>query len=255
MRKTLIFLFIINNVILLFADGTQERDKQPYEQIQLKVVNLTDQTINFYFNKLYGAWGYDRWQIRSNEEFVTMNTPINNDYPGFIGIQYNNLPGHQINNEIVIYQYNMVLERRMSKVNRQYFVLVMESGIQFIEGNIDEEIDYFDESLYQDTYWVKIRLGQRFVELIITNNSGSRKMVRISTVLEDQREILIGNRMTEIYTIDYNLYLFGGINISVFDSGWTVDRINFRNSRFRDYETLNKINLRLNANGHEVSYN
>jgi hypothetical protein len=261
MKKILIFCFIINNIISLFADGTPERDRLAYNQIQLKVVNLTDRTINFYFNKLYGTWGYDRWQIRSGEEFVTMNTPVNDDYPGFIGIQYNTAPGHQTNevNPIIIYKYSFVPFTRRDRVKKQFFVLVMDSEVQFIEGNIDEKTDYFEKSLYQnrltDSYWYKVNLGQGFVELKIENNSGSVKIIRVTTVLENQREITIGNRMAETYTIDYQLYLFGGINIEVSDNGSTYDIINLRISWLKNYARINQIILRLKSDGHELAYN
>ena len=275
MKRVIFFLLVINSVFSLFADGRQERYKQPYDQIQLKIVNLTDNTINFYFNKLYGTWGIDRWQIRRNEEFITMNVPINNDNPGFIGIDYDSSPGaFDINDRnILIYRIGFLGTMRIRE-NWQFIIVIMESNIHFIEGNIDEVYNYYDESLYHvsfsestnyqsynsNWYWTRIRYGNNNISIVIENNTENSKIIRISTILENQKEIRIRNGVIEEYKIDQRLYELGGINIQVSDGGGTVNIINFRITRIyrpesNSYEVLNTIYLKINNNGHEIKYN
>jgi hypothetical protein len=273
MKRICILLFIVTGMIPLFADGRQERDRQAYGQIQLKVVNLTSGTIRFHFNKLY-----DPWEIKSQEKFVTMNTPINNEYPGFIGIEYNN-------RDIIIYRFHYYISERRFLHNLQYFVLVMETNIQFIEGNIDEQIDCSDESLYESRWkdydwrdnellayyrehgfpianWAKERLGEHFINITIENNSGSRKAIGINTVVENsstprsegQRIINIEDEMIETYTIDYLFYQLGGVEFLLYDGGWIIDRININLSSRGNYEIPSIIELKLNANGYEIVY-
>jgi hypothetical protein len=274
MKKIFVFLLIIAGIIPLHADGRQERDRQAYGQIQLKVVNLTENSIKFHFNTLYKPR-----EIKSQEEFVTMNTPVNKEHPGFIGIERNN------NGNAIIYRFSYHISELRFLHNLQYFLLVMDNSVQFIEGNIDEQINYFDESLYESRWkdydwqndelkafywengypvanWYKVRLGLHFIDLFIVNNTGSRIGVRINTILENEnapqdeyrKTLIMNNRMTEKYTIDYELYMLGGIVLNIYDSGWRIDHIDFSILSFLNHETLSAIELKINSNGHEVIY-
>jgi hypothetical protein len=53
-KKTMFLTVFINVLLSVFANGTQDRDSQTFGSIQLKIVNLTNNKINFYFNTLYG---------------------------------------------------------------------------------------------------------------------------------------------------------------------------------------------------------
>jgi hypothetical protein len=167
----------------------------------------------------------------------------------------------------------------------------MESNIQFIDGNIDEQIDYYDESLYQiqwknydyprsdnrfpayredgsgyypDVDWIKERTGQRFIYLEITNDSGSPKQLRINTILtndsaprgEDRLMLIIESGMSITHRIDYLFYKLGGIEVIVFD----INRFQFTDHIIfirivGDDTRLNSIELKLKPNGHERTYN
>jgi len=266
MKIKFVILFIIVCINSIFANGVPERDRQAYGQIQLKIVNLTENTIKFYFNRLYTPR-----EINSQEEFVTMSTPVNIQHPGFIGIEQNN------DGNIKIYHFQ---NHHNFRHNIQYFVLVMETNIQFILGNIDEQINYFDESLYESRWrdydwpidqirplnevsnWEKIRLGSRFINLKIVNNSGLNKIVHVNTVLENMNAPLgenrthfnIGNGMTVTYTIDYELFRFGGIQLRISDNRGVSFFTNFTTSSYSRLFRLSLIELKLNLNGHEITY-
>jgi hypothetical protein len=257
--KKFIFLTILINIFLsVFANGSQDRTRQSFGSIQLKIVNLTNNTIKFYFNRLYVPI-----EIESKNEYITMNmlvahsrTPLNAVVPSFIGIQYND------DENIVVYRFGHRISEMIFLANNQYVVVVKDSSVDFIEGNIDDPYDYFDESLYQKPYvdWHRERLGENFVEIKIENYSGSNKQVIIYSVYEDQKRINISDGMTEIYTIDDRIFSLGGIRVQVSEGDWTKENIILTNLWRRNSETsifdyqLSNIKLQLNMNGYEISY-
>ena len=275
--KKIIILFIFVNSVFVYAGPA--REQQTFGSIQLKIINLTDDTIKFYFNRLYHPT-----EIKSQEEYVTMNTLVStawipigfNIAPSFIGIQYNNTE------DIIIYRFQYHISERIYTSNGQYIVVVQDSSINFIEGDIDDIYDYFDETLYESRWkdydwrdnelsayyrehgypisnWVKERYGERFININIHNNSGSRKIIYLYSVYEELVTIRLGNGMTETYTIDYLFFSHGGIRLQVNDSGWSSDSIILRNisrpnPNRTGYTLVNNIGVKININGHEIIY-
>jgi hypothetical protein len=239
MKISFFIYWLFFNVFVIYSEGTPDKDKQAYEQIQLKIVNLSDAKINFYFNRLYFPK-----EIDVNEEYITMNTPIteSNEYPGFIGIQYNN-------EDIIVYRFASRGHVRIG-VNRQYIVVVKNDSINFIEKKHDENIDYFDETLYQRYgYWYKEKLGEKFIEIKINNNSKTPKSLHIYTIVEEVHRLSIGvNAASKSYIIDDRLFALGDIEILILDNERFFDQIFLRNYR-RD-----NINIKINDNGYEISY-
>jgi gamma-glutamylcyclotransferase (GGCT)/AIG2-like uncharacterized protein YtfP len=255
--KKFIFLIVFINVFLsIFANGTPDRDRQSFGSIQIKIVNLTNDTIKFYLNRLYAPR-----EIKSQEEYITEKmlvshtiTPLFVGVPSFIGIQYNN------NENIIVYRFRHRISEMIFVSNNQYIVVIKDSGINFIEGNIDDTYDFFDESLYQswpNLDWLRESLGEKIVELMIENNSGSEKTIWIYTVIESLRTIIIQDGMTEKYTIDDRVFSIGDMRIQVVENGWTTDHILLSNLPRRtsilNYQPIN-IKLKLNSNGYEISY-
>ena len=257
LKRFIIILLFLNITMSVFATGNQDRRRmQSFGAIQLKVVNLTDSSIYLYLNRLYIPS-----EIKSQEEYITENMlvshqhfPLENGIPSFIGIQYSN------NENIIIYRFRHNILSRIFLSNNQYIVVVNDSNINFIEKNIDDEIDYLDESLYQEFPWIDWnmeRLGQHSIEFKIKNNSGSRRVIWIYTVQDELITLVIENGMTENIIYDHRILELGGIRLQVVDSGYTVENINIRNFSTRNPDGAiypSTIEIILNSNGHSINY-
>jgi len=255
-KRTIFLVVFINANLMVFANASQERYEQSFGAIQLKIVNLTSNTIYFYFNRLYVPT-----VIKSNEEYITPNTlvshqhlPLDNGIPSFIGIQYYN------DDKIMIYSFRYRITEMVFLANNQYIVVVKDSGIDFIEGNIDDAYDYYDESLYQrfpKIDWDLERLGQHFIEFNIQNNSGSRREIRAYTILKDSITLVIEDGKTEKIIIDYRLLGLGGMSLHIQDKGYPVDTINIRYLSSENAEGTiipSIVEINLNKNGHGIFY-
>jgi len=246
MKNALFLIFFFGITILaLFAGGIPDRDRQSFGSLQLRVVNLTGNTIRFYFDNLHIPTS-----IRSQEEHITMKMVINNDYPSFIGIQFNN------DENIIVYRFSYRHIHYNFLENGQYIVVIKNSSINFIEGSIDNEYDYFDEALYQNDHrvdWVRQSLGEQFIDFKIKNNSGARKFMYVYTVCLVRKGISLEDGMTETLTIDTRLFMLRGMGIQVLDGGGTVDNILLRHYFWRRLNS-NTIEIIINTRGHEIVY-
>jgi hypothetical protein len=179
--------------------------------------------------------------------------PLVTVIPSFIGIQYSN------DENIIIYSFFRIPGELIFLENNQYIVVVKASSINFIEGNIDDTYDYFDEALYQrplSNDWWRERLGENIVELKIENNSGSYIQIYIETVYEE-KIIAVEKGMTVIYSIGNKLISLGGMRIVTDNESILLE--NFwnrgRNSNASIYSNRPiNIKLKLNRNGYEISY-
>jgi hypothetical protein len=260
-RNTFFVLFFII-CFSVFANGTPDRDKQSFGTIQLKIVNLTDETIKFYFDRLYIPD-----EIKSQEEYITMkrlvshnhSIPLSIGFPGFIGIQYGN------NDNIIVYRFRHRISERVFLSNNQYIVVVKDTTIDFIEGNVDDIFDYFDESLYQKWYeldWGRVRLGENYIRFNFTNNSRTTKEINIYTVVEEIRTFSIKSNESNNYIIDESLFSLGGMNILILRNGGFIENIFLTNTTSKDngnttYTGEDKffnINVLINDDGYDISY-
>jgi hypothetical protein len=264
-KKNILLIIFINTLLSISANGSLDnRNRQSFGSVQLKIVNLTNDPIKFYLSRLYAPI-----EIKSQEEYITEKTlvshpliPLQVEVPSFIGIQYNN------DENIIVYRFKYGSFERIFSSNNQYIVVVKDSNINFIEGNIDGTYDYFDESLYIDSYpyekdWYREKIGINTVELKIENNSGSNRLVYIDTaygVIGEIGRISIEDGTSELYTIDDRIFSLGGMRVIVIENGWATDNILLTNWRHRNNETSifnyqpTNIKLRLNKNGYEISY-
>jgi extradiol dioxygenase family protein len=159
------------NIVYLFADGTAEKDKRPYEQIQLRVINKTNEKIKLYFNALYRPF-----EIKAMEELITMKTPIDFDYPGYFVVEY-------LNGPITLCKFRNPVTERKSTMEHYFSVIIKENEIKIVEGISDEEIASKDDNSW---YW------------------GYRKSYdSIAILLEGDINIVFKNNINEII----NLYL------------------------------------------------
>jgi hypothetical protein len=209
LRRGIFFTLFLLICPSVFANGTPDRDRQSFGSIQLKIVNLTNETIKFYFDRLYIPH-----EIKSREEYITekrlvshnRSIPISIGFPGFIGIQYGN------NNDIIVYSFQYRISERIFLSNNQYIVVVKDTSIDFIEGNVDDVFDYFDETLYQkrlELDWRRERLGENYIRFNFTNNSKTSKEINIYTVVEERHAFTIRSNESNAYIIDDRLFSLG----------------------------------------------
>jgi hypothetical protein len=159
---------------------------------------------------------------------------------------------YDFEDNIIVYSFQHRNASRIFQSNNQYIVVVKDSRIDFIEGNIDGEYDYLDETLYQGfprIDWHRERLGERYIEIKIENNSAGTKLIWVYSIVEDLREILIRDQASYLYKIDARLFTLGGLRIQ-------VQRGAQRNPfhiLLRNHHSSN-LNIILNSNGYEIIY-
>jgi len=262
LRRNISFLLFFIICFSVFANGTPDRDRQSFGTIQLKIVNLTNETIKFYFDRLYYPY-----EIKSQEDYITMNRIVSHDrsiplsigFPGFIGIQYG------INNNIIVYSFHYRISERIFSSNNQYIVVVKDTSIDFIEGNIDDIFDYFDESLYQkspELDWRRERFGENYIRFNFTNNSRTTKEINIYTVVEERHAFSINSNESNTYIIDERLLSLGGMNILILMDGGFIENIFLTNTTrkyngnitYTGYDKFFNINVVINDDGYDISY-
>jgi hypothetical protein len=183
MKKAVLFLMglsFFNN--FLFAGGAAM--DSPYNQIQLRIINLTDNDIMFYYNDLGRATG----TFKPNEQYTTMKHPINIDYPGVIAIKYNVYDYRKSYTEI--YHYFLSSEYRDLWT---FTVVVKEGFVGFIYGDLDQDYDYNDESIYTQppsNRWDKITLDDKTITIEVENKSTEDKQfdVRLFNIYGEARK-------------------------------------------------------------------
>jgi hypothetical protein len=196
MKTYFIFFLCIVKCFILYADGIQEKERQAYEQIQLKIINLTDTDINFYFNRLYHPH-----KIKNNEEYVTMKTPVNSDYPGFIAIEYNN--------EIQLYDYTHIGEL-IPRDDHFWIITIKDENINFFEVTPEQ---FFEDTIGQNgyntkkstSYWYKPKWNEFIITIKIKNNTDKKK-IYIYGPYEDVVNMNLDKNETGLYEIDDTLF-------------------------------------------------
>jgi hypothetical protein len=241
MRKhSLFFFLVLINGFTLCADGKQEKDRQAYEQIQLKIMNLTDDKMLFYFNKLY-----DPQAIEKNEEYITMKTPVNFDYPGYIVIEYGNKKH--------FYNYTYIGEI-IPRDDRFWVITVKQDGIYFIqippEQFFDNTIDQHGYSELKSTsFWRKADEDQSNIIIEIQNNTDSKRRIYIYGPYEQVVDMDLDKNETGIYEIGNILFSMNRkLRIVVPKYGGVYQDIYLTN-----YERKN-IKITLNKKGYEFQY-
>jgi hypothetical protein len=222
----------------LFCSSIPEKDKQTYIQIQLKIENLTDQSINFHFNRLYFPF-----EVKSMEEFISRKMPINFDYSGYIAIEYINKPL-----EVYSYKYHS-LERW--PLMGFYIVVIKKDGIFFIEGDFDKKINYYDNANYQkpDFDWHKEKLGVSDIEIKFTNNANMWIAIIIYGPYEEAVHINLRTEDESVYKIDDRMFSLHKIKL------WAhrEDDI-FINDLFLINYFHKNIQMLINESGYEIKY-
>jgi hypothetical protein len=248
MRRLFLVFFAFLSILSLFADGRQEREKQSFLQIQFKIVNMTNEPIHYYFDRVYF-----RQEINGQEEFITRRMTINktyDDYRSFFCIEYDILSK-------VFFRFSYQNGERIARENAQCIVIVFESAIYIIERPFDERIDYSNESLFRggtsrfepSPFWSRVDIGRKLIDINIENNSDITKDLSIYSINENPfKSISIRDGMYEIYTIDDALFSLVDIKIVIHESGRLIEEIYLKNNRNENIKIL------INNGGYEIRY-
>jgi len=254
-KKILLFLIISFFAPLqIFVHAEDDRGRQAFGTAQLKIVNLTDKPIYFYLSALHD----NPVEIKGHEEYLTRKTivshraPRRNNISCHFGIRYHN------QRNIMVYSFRYRFSDIMFRQNSQYIVVVKKSGIGIIEGSIDGVYDYLDESLYQkflESDWHAVKFNQHFIDLIIKNDSGSRRTVNIYTVRDELISLILQDGMFEVLRYDYMLLSLGGMSLSISEPNGYPNSISIEKLPARNhYDIPSTIEIRINSDGHEIIY-
>ena len=260
MKKYFLAIFALYFCILnLYAGGglnfdlTPERDRLTSPFLQLRVVNLTNNTVNFYYNRLHSPN-----ILGSQQEFITRNEPINDfDFPGFIGI------GCAENTDIIIYQIvPLSLTVGIRNLNMQCIIIIHETGINIIDGIIDETIDFSDDrylaenliSRKNDFRFELVDTNRGNINVIFENRSGIQMRVSIfSNFTQNPQHYYLENEMNEVYTVDRALFNLGNIHVMIREHRAPVWVGPLYRIRLYERETEN-IKIIIKKSGYEIIY-
>jgi hypothetical protein len=227
----------------------------PYNQIQLRIINLTENDINFYYNDL--GPGRAIGTFKPNQQYTTMKHPINIDYPGVIAIEYN-INGY-VGEYTEIYKYYHSSEIRDLWT---FTVVVKEGFVGFIYGDLDKDYDYDDEGLYghPQSRWVKIILDDKIITIEVENKSAEDKQfdVRLRYIYGEARKeagsfnSLLSYNEKHIFRINETIYSlkipYLEINGGTMKDFTEVEYIYLQNRHRRNIKII------LQNNGYELIY-
>jgi hypothetical protein len=205
MKKTIILFQIL---IAFIAYAGPQRDSLNYYYVQLKIVNLSDNEIDFYYNDL----NHRNTHLVKGQEEITYKTPITDDYPGFIAIG-------RINSKLEIYKTRYINE---IKCEFYYLVLIYNDTVKFyILYDINDDYKRVPEHQNRTSYWEKLELSA-YKNIIIKLCNLSGETISISSngylFAKDTTTSIIGNGIDEygninlendskcIYTINSGLF-------------------------------------------------
>jgi hypothetical protein len=158
MKKAFILIQILMGSFIC-AIGIPQKDSLNYYYVQLKIVNLSDYSIDFYYNDL----NYVNTHLNKGEEEIVYKTPITDDYPGFFAIDRGD-------GNLEIYSTHYINE---VKVEYCYTVLIYNESVE-IYNTLDISKDY--KELLEDinyTYpWDKIEIDGMDIIVEIQNITG-----------------------------------------------------------------------------------
>ena len=149
--------------------------------VQLKIINLADTAIDFYYNSLNHVDKY----LNIGQEKITYKTPITNDYPGFIAIDRGT-------NNLEIYTKTYINE---VKIEFFYIIVVHNDKIDFYEVyDINENYLNLNKNQNRNLSWQKIELGKNNITIEIQNLTGESIVITSNGYLfgDNNQTMIIG---------------------------------------------------------------
>jgi hypothetical protein len=203
MKKIFFMIFFTINIFCLYADGRAEKDRQPYTQIQLKIINKSNSNIKFYYNRLYKPV-----VVNANEEFISMKMPQNSEFAGYFAIEYENgsfriykrrILGEPGPDRIDLY-YNVFIENNELKIIRT------SSSFEDIEGRHDEF--YWGNGLFFDSKAVMTEGG---IGIVFKNNTNKKIELIIFEPFSEYIHVTLDAENEFNYRIGSDIFKIHGI--------------------------------------------
>jgi hypothetical protein len=250
-KKVFFMAMICMNLGFLFADGIAEKDKRPYEQIQLRVINRMNDNINFYFNNLYYPF-----EIKGTEELITMKTPINFDFPGYFVVEY-------LNEHITLCKFHNPVTESRSTIDHYFSIIINENEIKIIKGISDEEIVSRSNDnrywRYRKSYNSMAILLEGDIDISLKNISNEIINLYLSGPYSEYDHFKLSPNDEIIYRINKDaFYVHNKIEVWCRGDGerlYKIPSYPFYLFNYNHYnDTAFSIKILINEYGHEIRY-
>ena len=247
--------------ISVYGGGPPQRDTIINPHIQLRIINLSDTIIDFYFNNLNNV----NARLDIKQEVVTYKSPITDEYPGFIAIKKDNynfeiyrtgsLRSGQIGNFIVLVYNDKVEFYRVSDIDKNYLELNL---MEYNSGNFD---------------WWKIEISENNMIIEIENLTGEKVTISSDGYLfrninhreiigewsEDMHFTHLENETKYIYTVNSEIFSLKNIWIEIFYESYlrypNLDQIGYGRPRDRIIiNNLKRRNIKIILYGYDIGY-
>jgi hypothetical protein len=240
--------------------GRPQKDILNYYYVQLKIVNLSDAAVDFYFNDLNSR----NSRLDIGQEQITYKTPITDDYPGFIAIKRGD-------NDFEIYITSYIGE---VKGEFYYTILIYNDEIDTLRMRDinDNYLDLIEAQRHLD-HWRKLEISENNISIEIENHTGERVTIISNGYLfrDINRRSIVGewsengdylhleNNTRCIYTINSEIFSLKYIYFIIFYANfWTYpnnDQLGY--GRPRDTINLNNLkrrNIKILLYGYDIGY-
>ena len=160
MKKILLLLTYLFLFINCYSEVAQDISIPYIDLMQIKVINQTDNSINFYYNNYYNSI-----KIGYEDSYTTKQIPVIYEGGNFFIIL-------EVNNNKSIYSFNDV-DHWFNMVH-QFHIAVFDKGIEVIQAPVDQIFDYSDLSIYSSyakNRWLKYNLDEYYKTVVIKNST------------------------------------------------------------------------------------
>jgi hypothetical protein len=202
--------------------GIPQKDSLNYYYVQLKVVNLSDFSIDFYYNDL----NYKNVRLDKGKEEIVYKTPITDDYPGFFALDRGN-------NNLEIYSRHYINE---VKVEYYYIILVHNEKVEIHHTNdINQDYRKLNENQNSKDYgWTKIETCGIDITIEIQNMTGVPITINSNGYAfgKDERTEILGDGTREEYNyinLENNAKCIYIVNDKIFSLKYIYFRIRYPN--------------------------
>jgi len=240
--KKIFVLFYIFILVNLYASGTYDPSSPIQDTIQLKIINLTDNEIEFFYSKYY----YPS-KILPKEFYITQQYPESYNNACFFIIK-------DMNGNANIYNFQDT-DHFLSK-NYEFHVAVFDNGIRILYSSLNEEYDYSDISLYSDFYtnsmWPKWEWNNIYKNISIINSSDYEIQVFINDAYSQRIDFYLKSGEFNVFKENQTLFRLRPIKVKQSNVNGNNDFNTFLiYDKWIDYEDINIV---FKNTGYEIIY-